>query len=107
MSEADVYAGDLDLMGEGAAARETGKFIFRIHADCVPDVWPRVANQFLLANKVPDNAYLRQSLQDEVEIGVVLTGISPSVAAKISRKVSQQIIVTRVEVKRMEEVRGG
>jgi hypothetical protein len=96
--QADVYAGDLDLAVGNPGTEVIGCFAFHIVADAAPETWARIANQFLLSNCLPVVATLRVVADELVECQVILSGVSNGMAARISGKLRQQVVIRTVEL---------
>jgi hypothetical protein len=101
MGEADVYAGDLDLLrGRSEVA---GNFKILIQADGYPDVLARIANVLLLTNSAPNGVHLQTEVSGLITIRVVITDTVPDVIRRVATKLRQLIMVREVSVESLAE----
>jgi hypothetical protein len=100
----DVYADDLAQAFRSPQER-TG-FVFRIEADADADVFQRIVNPLILANRAPLCATLvrRQSEDDTiVRLDVHLEPIALTVVQSIARKLEQLTCVRHVVYQELDQ----
>jgi|SRR5580658_4713524 hypothetical protein len=101
MGEADVYAGDLDLLR--GLQEVAGNFMVLVQADAYPDVLARIANVLLLTNTAPRDVLLHTDAGGQVSVQIVILDIVPDVARRVATKLRQLIMVTDVRVETLTE----
>ena len=100
----DVYADDLAQVFGSPQARIG--IVFRIEADADPDVFQRIVNPLILANRVPLRATLvrRQSEDDAIVcLNVHLEPIALTVVQLIARKLEQLTCVRHVVYQELDQ----